>query len=354
MIGVAFSLYLRDLFFSAMDKRQITLKDIAKALNLSPSTVSRAMKNHPAISTETKELVQKYAEEHKYKPNTLALRLRTNKNNIIGVIVPEIVHYFFSTVLAGIQDEAESENYNVIICQSSEDYVREVRSVETLLDARVCGVLASQSKTTTRYEHFQEIIDNGVYLVFFDRICTGINTDKVVVDDYAGSLNAADYLIQTGCRRIAFLGADPHLPISNNRRMGHEDALRKNKLPIQKELITVCDTIELAHRIIPEMLNLDPLPDAFFCINDEVAAFCLQLVKKKGYRVPEDISICGFTNAYITQVTEPSLTTVDQHGYEMGKEAVRLLINRIRGVETKDGVVSRLIKTKLVVRDSTR
>lgn len=337
-----------------MNKKQITLKDIAKALDLSPSTVSRAMQNHHGISAKTKKKVQDFAKKHHYKPNMLAMKLRTNKSNTIGVIVPEIVHYFFSTVLAGIQAEAESEGYNILICQSNETYEKEVKSVHTLLNARVCGVLASQSKTTTDFEHFQEIRRDNIYLVFFDRICTGINTDKVVVDDYAGAKNAVKYLIQTGCRRIAFLGASSHLPISNNRRMGYEDALRENRIEVDKTLIAVCDTQEMVSFIVPEMLNQKHYPDAFFCINDEVAAFCLQLVKSAGYRVPEEISICGFTNGYITEVTDPTLTSIDQHGFEMGKMAARLLVNRIKGIETKEGIVSKLIKTDLVVRGSTR
>lgn len=333
---------------------QITLKDIAQALNLSPSTVSRAMKDHPAISEDTRRLVQKYAEEHKYKPNTLAMQLRTNRNNTIGVIVPEIVHYFFSTVLSGIQEEAESEGYKLLFCHSQEDYEREVKSVETLLDARVCGILASQSKETREYGHFQEIVDNNIHLVFFDRICTGINTDKVVVDDYAGAFNAVEYLIETGCKRIAFLGSNLPMPIANNRRMGYEDALRKHKLPIEKEMNRVCDTVELAKKVVPEMLQLAPHPDAFFCINDEVAAYCMQIAKSAGFKIPEEVSVCGFTNSYITDVTDPALTSVDQHGFEMGKVAARLLINRIEGKETKPGIVSRLIKTDLVVKGSTR
>lgn len=337
-----------------MDKRQITLKDIAKELKLSPSTVSRALRNHPAISKETKELVRDYAVKHKYKPNTLALQLRTNRNNTIGVIVPEIVHYFFSTVIAGIQDEAEKENYNLIICQSNENYGREVKSVETLLDARVRGILASQSKSTEEFSHFQDIIDNGTHLVFFDRICTGINTDKVVIDDYAGAYNAVDYLIGSGCTRIAFLGSNPHLPIANNRRMGYEDALRNHNIPVNKSLMQVCDTIELARETVPVMLKITPVPDAFFCINDEVASYCLQICKSAGYKIPQDISVCGFTNSYITEVTDPTLTSVDQHGFEMGKTAARLLINRIKGIEKKTGIVSKVIKTKLVVRNSTR
>lgn len=333
---------------------QITLKDIAKALNLSPSTVSRAMRDHPAISKKTRKIVKDYAEAHKYKPNRLALQLRTNKNNTIGVIVPEIVHYFFSTVLDGIQQETESEGYNLLISHSNEDYEREVKCVETLLDARVCGILVSQSKTTVKYDHFQEILDNNVHLLFFDRICTGINTDKVVVDDYAGAFTAVEYLIESGCRNIAFLGSVPSMPISNNRRMGYKDALRKHKIAIDKKLIEVCDTVELAKKVIPEMLKLDPVPDAFFCINDEVAAYCIQIAKSLGFMVPEEVSVCGFTNSYITEVTYPRLTSVDQYGVEMGKVAARLLINRIEGREKKEGVVSRVIKTELVVKESTK
>ncbi len=333
---------------------QITLKDIAKALNLAPSTVSRAMRNHPAISSETRLKVQKYAKEHKYKPNLLALQLRTNKNNTIGVIVPEIVHYFFSTVLDGIQQEAEKEGYNLLITHSNEDYEREVRSVETLLEARVCGILISQSKRTEKFNHFQDILDNNVHLIFFDRICTGINTDKVVVDDYAGSFNAVEHLIESGCTRIAFLGSTSQMPISNNRRMGYEDALLKHKLVVDKNLMKVCDTVEMAKEVVPQMLKEEIVPDAFFCINDEVGASCIQIVKSYGYDVPNDISVCGFSNSYLTEVTFPRMTSVDQHGFEMGRVSARLLINRIEGKELKEGVVNKLIKTELVVKESTK
>ena len=209
-----------------MKKRQITIKDIAKSLNVAPSTVSRALADHPDISKETKELVLAFAKEHKYKPNALALSLRTSNTKTIGVILPQIVHFFFSSVLSGIEDEAEKAGYRVIISQSNEVFEREVRGAYTLQESRVCGVLASVAKTTTSFSHFQELIDSGVPVVFFDRICTGILTDRVVVDDYAGVQTAVEYLINTGCRRIAFYGSESHMPISRNRRMGYEDALR--------------------------------------------------------------------------------------------------------------------------------
>ncbi|MDR0421605.1 MAG: LacI family transcriptional regulator [Proteiniphilum sp.] len=334
--------------------RQITLKDIARALGLSPSTVSRAMKDHPSISEKTKSLVREYAEKHRYKPNILAMQLRTNRNNTIGVIVPEVVHYFFSTVLSGILEETESKGYKLLFSCSQENCRREAKCVETLLNARVCGILISQSKETQEYAHFREILDNNIRLVFFDRICTGINTDRVVVDDYAGAFRAVEHLIATGCRQIAFLGSRPSMPIADNRRMGYEDALRRHHLPVRKEMCRVCDTVGLAAEIIPEMLQMNPPPDAFFCINDEVAASCMRIVKSAGFRVPEDISVCGFTNSNFAAMTDPALTTVDQHGRRMGKAAARLLINRIEGKETGTGIISRLIRTELIVRDSTR
>jgi len=339
---------------SVFGKKQITLKDIAKALDLSPSTVSRSLKDHPGISAATKEMVQKYAKEHKYKPNALALSLRTKKSNTIGVIIPEIVHYFFSSVLSGIEEESEKSNYKVLFCQSNENYEREIICTKTLLSASVCGVLVSVSKSTTQFQHFQEIIDSNIPMVFFDRICTGINTDKVVVDDYTGAFNAVEYLINTNCKRIVLLGGNPILALSNNRRMGYEDALRKHKIPVNKNLMFVCDTIALAQEMIPEILQQENRPDAFFAINDEVAAACINIVNSFGLKIPDDISICGFTDNYISQFTSPNLTSVDQRGFEVGSTAARLLINRLKGIENKEGIVSRVIKTKLVVRDSTR
>ena len=321
-----------------MKKRQITIKDIAKALHISPSTVSRSLADHPDISQETKNIVNAYAREHKYKPNALALSLRTNNTKTIGVILPQIVHYFFSS----------------IICQSNENYEKEVKGAQALLEARVCGVLASVAKTTTIYNHFQELIDSDIPLVFFDRICTGILTDRVVVDDYAGVCSAVEYLIRTGCRRIAFFGSPSHLAISNNRRMGYEDALRKNGLPVDKELIKICDNYTEALRLTPELLSLPNRPDAFFAVNDETAIGVLNVVKAKGLRIPDEVSICGFTNNSLAEVSDPLLTSVDQHGYELGAIAMRLLIERLNGVRDGDRIVSKIIKTNLVVRQSTR
>ena len=337
-----------------MKKRQITIKDIAKALSISPSTVSRSLTDHPDISKETKELVNAYAKEHHYKPNALASGLRTSHNKTIGVIIPQIVHFFFSSVLSGIEDEAEKGGYRVIISQSNESYDREVKGATAMLETRVCGVLASVAKTTTVYDHFQDLIDRNIPVVFFDRICTGILTDRVVVDDYAGACSAVDYLIQTGCKRIVFFGSPSHLPISNNRRMGYEDALRKNKLTVDPELIMICDNFSDALSLTPKLLSLPNPPDAFFTVNDETAIGVMTAVKAFGLKIPEDVSVCGFTNSSLTEVCDPLLSSVDQHGYDLGATAIRLLIDRLEGKGDNKKIVNKIIKTNLVVRKSTR
>ncbi len=336
-----------------MKNPPITIKDIARALNISPSTVSRALKNHPDISQDTKDVVNKYARDNNYKPNTLALSLRMSKNNTIGVIVPEINNYFFSSVLSGIEDVANEADFNVLLCQSSENYEKEVMNTKALEATRVSGVLASLSKHTTNYDHFQEIIDCGIPLVFFDRICIGINTDRVVVDDYVGAFAAVEYLIQTGCKRIAFYSSPFHLEISKNRKNGYLDALRKYGLKVDESLIRVCDTREEAIIITPEILDRPDRPDGFFAINDHCAAGIMYAVKLAKLRIPEDIAIFGFSDGELARACDPMLSTVEQHGYEMGKHAASLLLDKINGV-THGQYTNKIVKTNLIIRETTK
>ncbi|MFV0392267.1 MAG: LacI family DNA-binding transcriptional regulator, partial [Paludibacteraceae bacterium] len=278
-----------------MAKTQITIVDIAKELNISTSTVSRALRNHPDISKKTIVAVQACAKQLNYQPNAMALNLRTGKNNTIGVIVPEIVHYFFSSIVQGIEEIASSEGFNLMLFRSEESYDKELKITNSLINARVAGVLASLSKETDSYDHYQQILDNNIQLVFYDRICIGITTDRVVVDDYAGAMTAVKHLIDTGCKRIAFYSSPTHLEISKNRRNGYLDALRKHNLPVDESLMFVCDTREQAMKLTPEVLVLPNPPDAFFAINDHTATGILYAVKQAGLRVPDDISICGFS-----------------------------------------------------------
>lgn len=336
-----------------MKKGHITIKDIAKDLNISASTVSRALNNNPDISPDTRKMVQEYAKAHKYKPNNLALILRTNHSNIIGVIVPELANHFFSSILSGIETVAEDRDYHVIVCQSMEEYTKEIRNVQTLIKARVSGVLASLSKTTTNYDHFQELIDNDIPIIFFDRICTGIDTGKVVVDDYSGTLNAVDHMIKTGCRKIAFFGAPPHLEITKNRKNGYLDALRKNGLTVDESLIHIADNKQLGYHKAMELLQSDNKPDAFMNMNDYTASGVLCAAKELGLKIPEDISICGFSNSNISQDTDPMLTTVDQHPLHVGEEAMKLILEKVENTENTDRK-NKIIKTSLIIRGTTR
>ncbi|MHB9055426.1 MAG: LacI family DNA-binding transcriptional regulator [Paludibacteraceae bacterium] len=336
-----------------MAKIQTTIIDIAKELNISPSTVSRALKSHPDISKKTVEAVKKCAEKLHYKPNEMALNLRLKRNNTIGVIVPEVVHYFFSSILSGIEEVAFQEGFNLMFFKSDESYEKELKITQSLINARVSGVLACLSKETSNYEHFQELLDNNIQLVFYDRICIGIITDRVVVDDYAGAYTAVEYLIKSGCKRIAFYSSPLHLEISKNRKNGYMDALRKYNIPVDESLMYVCDTRDKAIGLTPEVLKRADRPDSFFAINDHTASGILYSVKQAGLRIPEDISICGFSGGDLALACDPMLTTVEQHGYEVGKTAAQLLIDKIKGI-THGQYTNRIIKTKLMVRGTTR
>lgn len=312
------------------------------------------MKDNPDISQETRDAIHKYAREHNYKPNALALNLRTSRSNTIGVIVPQLVHHFFSCVLSGIEEMAAKAGYNILVAQSNELYEREVNIVHSFLASRVCGVIASLAKDTSQYDHYQELLDNNIPIVFYDRICTGINTERVVVDDYAGSYAAVEYMIQTGCKRIFFYSAAPHLEISKNRRNGYLDAMKRYKIPVDDSMIRLCDTREQAIAITPDLLEGKDRPDGFFAINDETASGILYSCKLVGLRVPDEVSICGFTDGAIAQSTDPKLTTVEQHGEEVGRSAISLLIDKIDGNNAQARSSNKIVRTNLVVRGTTK
>ena len=334
-----------------MNKENVTIKDIARELQISPSTVSRALKDHPDISPETKKLVNNLADKWNYKPNPIALSLKGGTSRTIGIVVPEIVHYFFSSVISGIEDYADENNYNVMICQSNEDYEKEVSSIQTLVNSRVDGILISISKLTRSMEHFHQLKSRNIPLVFFDRISSEVESDRVVVDDAEGAYMATKHLILEGRKRIVHLSGPPNLEISKDRIEGYIRALNEFQCSVTEENIVKCDQIQEAEWIVPSLMKRSPPPDAFFCVNDFTAAQTLNLVKKLGFRVPEDVAIVGFTNGQLSMLTDPGLSTVDQHGYDMGREAARLLLERIK--DRNRPYQNRVIKTELVVRGSS-
>ena len=335
----------------------MTMKDIARELGISVATVSRALSDSPRISEERRRQIQAYAREHNFTPNVLAESLRHSRvkpMKIIGVIVPELVHYYFASVLKGIEEEAEQHGYRIMVAQSGENYEREVRLCQSFYENKVCGIIVSQAKDTQHYEHFQRLIDAGVPLVFYDRICTGVNASRVVVDDYMGAFNAVTHLIETGCRRIAYFGSQMNLEISKNRFNGYKDALLKNRLPYDEQLTRVCDNRQDAEMITPTLFDGDYYPDAFFAVNDDTAIGILYTVKRMGLRVPEDISICGFTNGFRSLACDPMLTTVEQRGMRVGEEAANILIGHVEGRLPMDRAEKRIVRTRLIIRGTTR
>ena len=335
----------------------ITMKDIAQALGVSVATVSRALKDSPRISPERREQIQAYAREHNFIPNIIAESLRFSKVKplrIIGVIIPQFTHFYFSSILSGIEQEASTHGYRLMVAQSNEQYQREVAICQSFFENKVCGIIVSQAKDTMQYDHFQRLIDNGVPLVFYDRICTGVNASRVVVDDYQGAYNAVKHLIDTGCKRIAFYGSTMNLEIAKNRYNGYHDALTRHGLAPDERFIRYCDNRADAETITPELLQMDDRPDAFFAINDDTAIGIMYTAKRMHLHVPGDISVCGFTNGQRAVACDPMLTTVEQRGHVVGEEAADILIGKVEGNIPMEKVERRVVRTRLIIRGSTR
>lgn len=333
------------------------MKDIARELQVSVATVSRALKDSPRISKEQRDRIQTYAREHNFYPNVIGEALRLSKimpMKIIGVIIPEFIHYYFASILAGIEEEASARGYRIMVAQSDERYEREVQICDSFYKNKVCGIIVSQAKDTTKYDHFQKLINSGVPLVFFDRICTGVDCSRVVVDDYMGAFTAVTHLIDTGCKRIAYYGSSMTMEIAKNRYNGYKDALLQHGLKLDESLIHICDNRASAEAITPNLLSKENRPDAFFAINDDTAIGILYTAKRMGFRIPDDISICGFTNGNRAKACDPMLTTVEQRGTLVGEEAANILIGHVEGSIPKDKVEKRVVRTRLVIRGTTR
>ena len=333
------------------------MKDIARELGVSVATVSRALKDSPRISEERRKLIKDYAREHNFYPNFIAETLRNSRIKpvkIIGVIVPQFTHFYFSSILSGIEEEASARGYRIMVAQSNEKYEREVNICKSFFENKVCGVIVSQAKDTVKYDHFQSLIDHGVPLVFYDRICTGVDCCRVVVDDYMGAYTAVNHLIDTGCNRIAFYGSSMRMEITKNRYNGYRDALLNNGLKIDERFVKYCDNRADAEAITPDLLSLDDRPDAFFAVNDDTAIGVLYTAKRMGFHIPNDISICGFTNGYRAIACDPMLTTVEQRGVVVGEEAANILIGQVEGSIPSDKVEKRIVRTSLIIRGTTR
>lgn len=339
-----------------MKKSRTTITDIAKELGISPSTVSRALNNNPAISEKTRKAVVKLARKKNYQPNLLALHLLQKKTNTIGVIVPEITSYFFSSIINGIQDFVNPLGVNMIIGQTNESYEEEKSIVQTFTSINVDGFLLSPSSESNKTDHLEMLVANNIPLVIFDRDCEGIEVDKVFVDEYSGAMQAVEYLIQTGCRRIAHIAGPQTLSTARHRLRAYKDALQKHKLPIREEYIIETNGFTPEHGIEPskKLLSLPHPPDAVFTINDGVAIGSMYVIKESGIQIPGEISVIGFDDDPHSSYFKPSLSTVWQPTYEMGMLSARLLMKRISSNNELSKLRIETLFPELVVRGSSR
>lgn len=335
-----------------MQKKPVTIKEIARMLNISKSTVSRALGGSPDIHPDTKKKILELAGELKYEPNALALHLKKQKTNTIGVIVPETINRFFARAVAGVQKRAEMAGLNVMICQSNESYISEKKNLQSLVSSRIDGLVVSISLETDGSEHFQSLLERGIPLVFFDRICEDLDVSQVYTNNYEIAAEGTEHLVQQGCRRIAFISGPQHLYNSRNRLKGYVDVLTKHGLPVQQSyIIHSAYRSEKVEEYTEYLLGLPQPPDGIFAINDYAAIEMIHIMKKRGIRIPQDIAVLGFNNENICRFIDPPLSSIDHPAAEMGAAAAELLINQIHHPEMRPE--KRIVKSKLVVRQSS-
>jgi len=333
---------------------QVTMKEIAKKLGVSVSTISRALQDSPELHPETKRKIVEMAKEMNYQPNLLAQSLRISRTKTLGVIVPEITSHFFASCISGIQDTANSRGYNVMICQSNESIEQEKKNIKALVSSQVDALLISLSRETNHYGHLYELYDREIPFVLFDRVNEDIPVSKITFNDAGGAYQVTHHLLDTGCRRIMYVSGPEDLYISKKRKEGYLSALAEFGLGEEADLIKYTDlTYEGNVKAAEEIAAMNPRPEAVFCMIDPVAVDVLTVWKDMGIRIPEDMSLAGFTNNPTSAVVEPPLTTVSQPGYEMGKLSVSHLLDQLDGVASDDPI-SIVLETMLIPRKSTK
>lgn len=336
-------------------KRKITIKTIAKELGVSTSTVSKALKDSHEISSDTKQKIQAFANLYNYKPNHLALQLRNQKTKVVGVILPKIVHHFFSTVIMGIEEGANERGYNIMVCFSNESYKKEVENLKVLSNGSVDGIIVSIASETLEnkdFNHFKGLVSEEIPLVLFDRVVDDILCDKVVVDDVSAGYKATQHLLGNGRKKIALITTPDHVNVGALRRQGYEKALIESYIKKDEDIIVKIDENQDISRQIEQVFETNI--DGVFAVNEIYAAKTMRIAKRKGFKVPEDIAIIGFTDGLISEYSSPSITTIAQHGFIMGKQAVELLIERIEKETETIKPKKIVISSDLKLRESTK
>jgi LacI family transcriptional regulator len=344
-----------DKFENMGNQGEITIHDIAKKLNISASTVSRALKDNPVISKATREKIKKAAEEMGYRPNVMAANFRTKRTNTIGVIVPLINRHFFSSVISGIEEVAYDQGFTVTISQSNDNLEKEKKIAQTLFENRVDGVILSIGMETKEIDHLQLFSNRNIPLVFFDRIVDEIDSYKIVVNDFEGGYRATQHLIEQGAKRIAHIGGPLNLKIYKNRQEGYTKALADAGLAIENSLIINGNLRrDDGYNATKMLMKLPHRPDAIFCANDTTALSAIIYLQEIGIKVPDEVAIVGFSNEPFSQVVTPSISTIKQPGFLMGKKAAELIISQINSSEEQTDFQTIVMPTELIVRDSSK
>lgn len=335
----------------------VTIKDIAKALGLSTSTVSRALRDSYEISEDTKKLVKEYAASINYRPNPIALSLKEKRSRSIGVVVCEIANSFFSQIINGIESIAYDQGYNVTIAQSHESFEREVLDVSHMASRSIDGLLISVSAETKNFEHLQKLHAQGLPIVFFDRIVPDIETHKVTTDNAAGAHAATRHLLENGYRRIAHLGAAEYMTITQERLRGYKNALAEKQIPFDTSLVKHCTHGGMLEKevqaALDALLALPEKPDAILAAADKLTTNCLRYLQKNGIKVPDDIALAGFSNSDLTELLHPPLTVVKQPAFEIGRSATEMLLQLIEARRPVTEFAHTVLPAELVIRESS-
>jgi LacI family transcriptional regulator len=337
-------------------KPKITLKDIANELSVSISTVSKALKNSDEISKDTKDKIKAFAKFYNYRPNNIALSLKNKRTKNIGVVIPDIVHHFFTTVFRGIEKYANQRGYNVIICISDESIEKEVINMEMLANGSIDGFILSLSAETqlkNDFNHLKELLNQGIPIVLFDRVTSEVECDKVILNDKEIAYEATNHFIKTGSKKIALVTTENYFNVSESRRDGYLLALKDNNLKVDENFILTLPYDMENDRLIKEFFQANKI-DAVLCVNEIFAIQCMSIIQELGFNVPNDISIIGFTDGILSRFSVPRLSTVAQHGELMGERAAKLLIDRMEWVdEVEEPFKTEVINATLIKRGSS-
>jgi LacI family transcriptional regulator len=337
-----------------MKEKEITIYDLASMLNISPATVSRGLKDHPLIKKTTKKKIFDLAKEMGYRSNNFASNLRTQRTNTIGVIVPRLNSNFMSMSIAGIENVANKEGYNLIISQSKESYKKEIVNAETMFNNRVDGLIVSLAYDTENIEHFEAFFKKKIPLIFFDRVVDHEDCISVVVDNKKGGHDATTHLIEQGCKRIVHITAILKRNVYIDRLNGYKEALAEHYIDFNDDYIIISDLSQKSGVKAAELIRtMEQVPDGVFVANDNCAVGCMIELKKAGFKIPEDIAFVGFNNDPVSTVIEPNLTTVNYNGYQMGEVAAQNLINHLNGASTIDVTKKIVLRSELIIRNSS-